>query len=189
MAQAQNARSPSPNYEGLSSTDHLLPDTWHRPSAAPWSARIYRLIGSPNTAGKEELVVVGLLAFMLLAGVIVGTAMLPKDSAQRRMAALKVKYNIPSGHILTTTTTTTTTATTTKKVATTKARDHKPPNETVAAKRAEEDHETDDAEETTTPTVEEQNESGSKKQGKVHRKPKTINKSARTPKRQAEASV
>ncbi|XP_050045102.2 uncharacterized protein [Dermacentor andersoni] len=184
MQQAQDGRSPSPNYDGLSSTDNLLPDRRHSQRAAPWSARIYRLIGSPNTAGKEELVVIGLLAFMLLAGVIVGAAMLPKDSEHGRMAALKVKYNIPSGYVMTTTTTTTT-----KNAATTKTRDHKPPNQKVAAKRAEEDHETDDAEETTTPTVEEQNESDSKKQGKARRKPTTINKSARTPKRHAEAPV
>lgn len=152
--------------------DHLLPDKPYRPRNVPWTTRIYRLIGSPNTAGKEELIVVGLLAFMLLAGVVVGTAMLPRDSEHGRMAAMKIKYSIPSSYAMPTTTTTTTTATTRQ----TTARHHTPRNEEGAAERAEEDNETDDAkeaddaeeavdaDETTIPTVEEQNESDSKKE-------------------------
>lgn len=171
-----DARSPSPQEDGFRSTERLIPPEQRQPRARTLGQRIHRLLGYPNTTGKEELIVVALLAGMLLAGVLVGAAFMPKGAENDRMAALKLKFTDPSIHTVTTAETTTASSTT-KKNATkpkVKARHFKRRNEEQPTTGASEvGHETDEAEETTTPEVEEQDEGDSEKNTKVSRQPKT----------------
>ncbi|KAH6938612.1 hypothetical protein HPB50_011140 [Hyalomma asiaticum] len=164
-----DARSPSPQEDGFRSTERLIPPEQRQPRARTLGQRIHRLLGYPNTTGKEELIVVGLLAGMLLAGVLVGAAFMPKGAENDRMAALKLKFTDPSIHTVTTAATTTA-ASTTKKNATkpkVKARHFKRRNEEQPTTGViEAGHDTDEAEETTTPEVEEQDEGDSEKKTK-----------------------
>lgn len=183
-------RSPSPHEEGFHSTEQLLPGQPQVQRSVPWQ-KVYRAASADD---KADLVVVGLLAGMLLAGVLIGAAFLPRGSDNPQMEALKAKYKVPSVYTMPTTPSITTDApttspTTNKNAVKIKARHpDRRDDEQPETKDEEVDDQTNDAEETTTPRVEEQEESDSEKESKVHRQRKTT-KSRRPAKRRATTSA
>ncbi|XP_075721501.1 uncharacterized protein LOC142764843 [Rhipicephalus microplus] len=163
-------RSPSPQEEGLHSTEQLLPGHSQVQRSPPWK-KAYRAASADD---KADLAVVGLLAGMLLAGVFIGALFLPKGSNEPQTEALKAKNKLPSVHTMPKTIATgspTTDSTPNKneaKIKTDRRDDEQP--ETTDEEVAQQ---TNDAEETTTPPAEERGASDSEKKSKGHRKRKT----------------
>ncbi|XP_077512401.1 uncharacterized protein LOC144123450 [Amblyomma americanum] len=155
--------SPSPPYGSM---DHLLPPK--EGSSLPQS--IYQLVRSPGIAGKEDLVVVGAIVGLLLAGVLVGAAFLPKGEGPDRMAALRKKF---------TATETEPTTATTKHAEKTKTRRLDPRDEEEATDQLEAEREVEEtAEESTVLYLEE--ERRTTKKAKARRKPKSRSVSVRS---------